>query len=68
MRSIFQAQTKDDYTGPVLGPKMSETQVYDFTPEQLAEAKYMVNTMQYGSNQGANQAGMSFGKPRGIND
>lgn len=62
------AQTKDDYTGPILGPKMSETQVFDFTPEQLAEARNMVNTMQYGSNQGANQSGISFGKPRGIND
>ncbi|XP_060574590.1 myophilin-like [Ruditapes philippinarum] len=61
-------QTKDDYDGPVLGPKMSDAQVFDFTPEQLAEAKFMVNTMQYGSNQGASQAGMNMGKQRGIND
>lgn len=62
------AQTRDDYKGPILGPKMAEPQDFNFTPEQLAEAKNTVNTMQYGSNKGANQAGMSMGKQRMIYD
>ena len=61
---MIQAQTRDDYKGPILGPKMAEKQECNFTPEQLAEAKNTVNTAMYGSNTGANQAGMSFGKQR----
>ena len=64
----YQAQLKPDWKGPILGARMSELQTYDFTPEQLAEAKNTVNTMQYGSNSGASQAGMSMGKQRMIND
>lgn len=62
------AQMKPDWTGPILGARMSEQQTYDFTPEQLAEAKNTVNSFQYGSNTGANQAGMNIGKARSIND
>jgi len=46
---------------------MSESQTYDFTPEQLAAGKNAV-PMQAGYNQGANQAGISMGKARGIAD
>lgn len=59
---------KPDWSGPILGARMSEQQTYDFTPEQLAEARNTVNTMQYGSNTGASQAGMNMGKQRMIND
>ncbi|XP_052808287.1 myophilin-like [Mya arenaria] len=62
------AQTKPDFTGPILGPKMAEAQDFNFTPEQLAEARNTVNTMQYGSNTGASQAGMNIGKQRMIYD
>ncbi|WAR08604.1 MYPH-like protein [Mya arenaria] len=69
IRELFQtAQTKPDFTGPILGPKMAEAQDFNFTPEQLAEARNTVNTMQYGSNTGASQAGMNIGKQRMIYD
>lgn len=62
-----QAQTKPDYTGPTLGPKMADKNERTFTEAQLLEAKNIVS-LQYGSNQGASQAGMNMGKPRSIND
>lgn len=61
------AQTRDDYTGPVLGPKMAEKTERHFTEEQLAEAKNTVS-LQYGSNKGANQSGINMGKGRSIVD
>ncbi|XP_046354007.1 myophilin-like [Haliotis cracherodii] len=60
-------QTKPDYTGPTLGPKMAEENKREFTEAQLLEAKNIVS-LQYGSNQGASQAGMNIGKMRNIND
>lgn len=61
------AQTRDDYKGPVLGPKMAEKNERKFTEAQLLEAKNTVS-LQYGSNKGANQAGINMGKPRSITD
>lgn len=61
------AQTRDDYRGPILGPKMAEKQNIEFTEEQLREGKNVVS-LQYGSNQGASQAGMNIGKQRMIYD
>lgn len=61
------AQTRDDYKGPVLGPKMADKNVREFTEEQLEAGKY-VHSLQYGSNQGASQAGINMGKQRMIND
>lgn len=61
------AQTRADYNGPILGPKMAEGQQYDFTEEQLREGKNTVS-LQYGSNKGASQAGMNIGKQRMIYD
>ncbi|KAK7107810.1 myophilin-like isoform X2 [Littorina saxatilis] len=61
------AQTRDDYKGPVLGPKTAEKNERHFTEEQLAEAKNTVS-LQYGSNKGASQAGINMGKPRSITD
>ena len=65
--AILQAQTRADYKGPILGPKMAEGQQYDFTEEQLREGKNTVS-LQYGSNKGASQAGMNIGKQRMIYD
>ncbi|BFZ09842.1 hypothetical protein BsWGS_12881 [Bradybaena similaris] len=61
------AQTRADYNGPILGPKMAEKQEHHFTEEQLLEAKNTVS-LQYGSNKGANQSGINMGKPRSIVD
>jgi hypothetical protein len=61
------AQTRDDYSGPALGPKMAEANKREFTEAQLLEAKNTVS-LQYGSNQGANQSGINMGKGRSIMD
>jgi hypothetical protein len=61
------AQTRPDYNGPILGPKMAEKCERHFTEEQLAEAKNTVS-LQYGSNKGANQSGINMGKSRSILD
>ncbi|XP_064617953.1 myophilin-like [Liolophura sinensis] len=61
------AQTKPDYTGPILGPKMSEENKREFTQEQLEAGKHIVS-LQYGSNEGASQAGLNMGKRRMIQD
>lgn len=64
---LFQAQTRPDYTGPVLGPKMAEKQSREFTEDQLREGRNVIS-LQYGSNKGASQAGLNMGKQRMIND
>lgn len=61
------AQTKPDFNGPILGPKMAEENVREFTDEQLEAGKHVIS-LQYGSNQGASQAGVNMGKQRMIAD
>ncbi|OWF52965.1 myophilin-like [Mizuhopecten yessoensis] len=61
------AQTRDDYKGMILGPKMAEKQEREFTEEQLREGRNVIS-LQYGSNEGASQAGLNMGKPRSIMD
>ena len=63
----MQAQTRPDYTGPMLGPKMAEKQSREFSEDQLREGRNVIS-LQYGSNKGASQAGMNLGKQRMIND
>jgi len=48
---------------PSMGPKESSKNVRDFTEEQLRASEGIVN-LQYGSNKGASQSGMSFGNTR----
>lgn len=48
---------------PSIGPKEAEKNVRNFSEEQL-NASNAVISLQYGSNKGANQAGMSFGNTR----
>jgi len=50
-----------------LGPKESEGNVRNFTEEQLKAGQNVIS-LQYGSNKGASQAGMNFGKSRMIID
>lgn len=64
---LLQAQTRDDYKGPMLGPKMAEKNERQFTEAQMREAQNVVS-LQYGSNKGANQSGINMGKPRSILD
>jgi len=48
---------------PSIGPKESTKNVREFTEEQLRASEGIVN-LQYGSNKGASQTGMSFGTSR----
>ncbi len=58
-------QLDPSYSGPILGPKMSEQTRRDFSKEQMDAGKYM-HSLQMGSNKGASQSGQSFGAPRQI--
>ncbi|GAB1605530.1 myophilin-like [Argonauta hians] len=49
------------------GPKESQANIRNFTDEQL-KAGNSVISLQYGSNKGASQSGISFGKSRMILD
>lgn len=48
---------------PSIGPKEADKNVRHFTEEQL-RAGHNVISLQYGSNKGANQSGISFGNTR----
>lgn len=64
---IFQAQSRPDYKGPEIWPKKCEHNVRTFSEEQLKAGQQVIG-LQYGSNKGASQAGMNFGKARMIID
>lgn len=51
------------YNQATIGPKESEKNVRNFSEEQLRASEGIVN-LQYGSNKGASQSGMSFGNTR----
>ncbi|XP_052810535.1 myophilin-like [Mya arenaria] len=63
----IEAQSRPGYAAPVIWPKKNETNVRTFSEEQVQAGKQVIS-LQYGSNKGANQAGMSFGKTRMILD
>lgn len=52
---------------PALGPKESDENKREFTEEQIAAGKNVIG-LQMGTNEGASQAGQSFGAPRQIMD
>ncbi|XP_065334140.1 myophilin-like [Cloeon dipterum] len=57
---------KKEFDGPVLGVKVANENKRSFTAEQLNESKRIIG-LQYGSNQGASQSGMTaFGHTRQI--
>jgi len=64
----IEAQAKPNYSGPEnYWPRKSEKNVREFTDEQL-RASQTVISLQYGTNTGASQAGMTMGKQRMIID
>jgi len=57
---------KRGYEGPNLGVKVSDQNRRSFTPEKLAESQTVIG-LQYGSNKGASQSGMTpYGLGRQI--
>ena len=55
------------FSGPTIGPKESIQNVREFSDEQKKAGQNVIG-LQMGSNKGASQAGMSYGKPRQIHD
>lgn len=55
------------YAGPTLGPKEASANVREFSEEQMKAGQNVIG-LQMGSNKGASQAGMNFGKSRHIVD
>ncbi len=66
--SLGRQAQKCGFTGSVIGPKEAEPNTREFSEEQLQEGKKIIS-LQMGTNQVANQAGMTpYGKPRQIAD
>jgi hypothetical protein len=65
--ALSNVSIKNGWTGPSIGVKISEKNERHFTKEQLNEGKSVIG-QQYGTNKGATQAGMTFGKTRHIMD
>jgi len=61
-----QAQKKG-FQGPVLGVKESEYNPRHFSEDKLREGQTIIG-LQMGTNRGANQQGLNFGKSRSITD
>ena len=64
---MFQCRAKG-FDGPVLGPKMADSNKRNFSEEQIRQGRDAQISLQSGSNKGASQAGISMGKQRMIND
>jgi len=60
------AQTKE-YDGPHLGPREASAKPREFSEDVIKDGKKVIG-LQMGSNKGATQSGMNFGKTRSILD
>ena len=63
---VTKAQSKN-FLGPLLGPREATANRRQFDEKTLASGRNVIG-LQYGSNKGANQSGMNFGKIRQILD
>ncbi|ESP01959.1 hypothetical protein LOTGIDRAFT_149649 [Lottia gigantea] len=67
LHALGRKAQKNGYSGPRLGLKEAEANPRNFTEEQLKAGEGVIG-LQMGSNAGASQAGMNFGKSRHILD
>lgn len=65
--SLGRKAQPNGYYGPVLGPREAQQNRRSFTEDQLVQGRTTIG-LQMGSNKGANQSGMNFGKSRFILD
>ena len=63
---FFQTQ-KNGFQGPSLGPKEADSNPRNFNDDILKAGQTVIG-LQAGSNRGASQSGMNFGKTRSILD
>ncbi|XP_059165483.1 myophilin-like isoform X2 [Physella acuta] len=61
----IEAESRPSYSGQRVWPRKAETNRRNFTEEQLRASEGVIN-LQMGSNKGATQSGMNFGKKRMI--
>lgn len=61
----IEVESHPSYTGNKVWPRKSEANPRNFTEEQLRAGDNVIS-LQYGTNKGASQAGMNFGKKRMI--
>ncbi|CAG5121915.1 unnamed protein product, partial [Candidula unifasciata] len=61
----IEAESRPGYRGTRIWPKKSEVNLRNFSEEQLRAGDGVIN-LQMGSNKGASQRGMTFGKKRMI--
>lgn len=67
IHAVGRKAQQNNYNGPILGPRESTRNPREFSAEQLQEGQQLIG-LQMGSNKGANQAGLNFGKTRSILD
>ncbi|XP_076466334.1 myophilin-like [Babylonia areolata] len=61
----MEVESHPSYTGQRVWPRKSEANPRNFSEEQLKAGQNVIS-LQYGTNKGASQAGMTFGKKRMI--
>lgn len=67
IHALGRCARKNNFRGPVLGPKEAEKHVRNFDPAEQKAASSSVIGLQMGSNRGASQAGMTpYGLPRQV--
>jgi len=67
IHAVGRKAQQNNYGGPILGPRESTRNPREFSIEQLQEGQQLIG-LQMGSNKGANQSGLNFGKTRSILD
>ena len=61
----IEVESHPSYTGQKIWPRKSEANPRNFSEEKLRASENVIS-LQYGTNKGASQAGMNFGKKRMI--
>ncbi|KAK7097532.1 hypothetical protein V1264_004493 [Littorina saxatilis] len=67
LHALGRTAQKKGFHGPTLGVKESEYNPRNFSQDKLREGQTIIG-LQMGSNRGANQQGLNFGKSRSITD
>lgn len=62
---FFQTYKHPEFRGPHLGPRPAEENKREFSEDTLRASEAIIG-LQAGTNRGANQSGLSFGKARKI--
>jgi hypothetical protein len=65
-RYFFLQAQKKKFNGPTLGPKMSDSNIREFSDEQLRAGQSSLGLLNEGMSKGANQSGQNFGLSRHI--